>query len=412
MQTQIVPAARPTAWADSTIAESAAGPFSVLYRPSGRYEQERWAQYWRNALEQWLTSGRRRSEHTRRAYREAVRQFEDYLATTGVDRLWHVTGRHVLGWIESMQRNGASKRTVAARLAALSSYYKHCIHTTSLWAGREVSLFVDAYGAPRSNPFDDSLVERPRVSAFSDAKAVSPDAFRWIVDDLRNRGGMLASLEAKRNLALMLTFGFSGWRNDEVISMTWGRIKEGRQPGTYIYEWTGKARDGEVENRALPAMVYDAIVAYLKEDHRWRPGRAGHIQDDDYIWRPTRTAGCSNFENVGELHENRHISPSSANSVLRGLLRRYYRHVAGQRGISGQAAREWASEQAGKYTIHGLRHLFAHEVYRSSGNDALKVSRLLGHKSLATTQVYLKQMEEPEDDYSSLLARQYGLNAW
>lgn len=128
------------------------------------------------------------------------------------------------------EQGRASKCTIAARLAVCSSYYKHVIHTTSLWAGgREVSLFVDAYGAP-VNPFDDSLVERPRVAAFSDAKPVPGGRVRWIIDDLRERTGPLAAPETKRNLALMLAFGFSGWRNDEVISMQWGRI--GGRPAT------------------------------------------------------------------------------------------------------------------------------------------------------------------------------------
>ncbi len=412
MQTAIEPAARPQAWANSTIAPDSAGPFSTLYRDSGKNEQRRWQQFWRDAEEQWLASGRRRSEHTRRAYREALAQFEDYCASQGIIYLWHVTSRQVVGWIGYMESKDASKRTIAARLAACSSYYKHVIHTTSLWAGREVSLFVDAYGAPRSNPFDDSLVERPRVAAFSDAKPVPADAFRWIIDDLRERTGPLAAPETKRNLALMLAFGFSGWRNDEVISMQWGRIEEGRQPGTYTYKWTGKARDGEFETRALPALIYDAIVAYLKSEGRYKPGKSGHIQDDDYIWRPTRTAGCANFPKVGELAENRHISPSSANSILRGLLRRYYRTVAVQRGIAGTAGRAWASERAGKYTIHGLRHLFAHELYKGSGNNIKMVSERLGHKSLSTTSIYLHSLEEPVDDFSDLLAKQYGLNAW
>ena len=412
MQTAIEPVIRPVSWGAATYSESAAGPFSALYRDNGKSDQRRWQEFWQHAEEQWLSTGRRRSEHTRRSYREALAQFRDYCLTNGIDYLWHVTSRQVVGWIGHMEGNGASKRTIAARLAACSSYYKHVIHTTSLWAGREVSLFVDAYGAPRSNPFDDSLVQRPRVAAFSDAKPVSVDAFKWIIDDLRSRSGPLAAVEVKRNLALMLAFGFSGWRNDEVISMTWGRIQEGRQPGTYTYQWTGKARDGEMETRALPALVYDGIVAYLKAESRWRPGKAGHIQDDDYIWRPTRTEGCANFPHVGTLQENRHISPSSANSILRGLLRRYYRNVATQRGITGADGRQWAAERAKQYTIHGLRHLFAHELYKGSGNNIKLVSERLGHKSLSTTSVYLHSLEEPTDDFSDLLAKQYGLNTW
>ena len=41
-----------------------------------------------------------------------------------------------------------------------------------------------------------------------------------------------------------------------------------------------------------------------------------------------------------------------------------------------------------KYTTHQLRHRFASAVYKSSGNDIRVTQELLGHSSVATTQIY------------------------
>jgi site-specific recombinase XerD len=53
--------------------------------------------------------------------------------------------------------------------------------------------------------------------------------------------------------------------------------------------------------------------------------------------------------------------------------------------------------------------MFAWELYEASGHNIHMVSTKLGHKSIATTQIYLQHLKEPCDDHSDLLARQLGL---
>jgi integrase len=231
---------------------------------------------------------------------------------------------------------------------------------------------------------------------------VPGEAYAWIIQDLQGRKSTTGNL---RNLALMLMFGLNGWRNEEVISMTWGKLQENTQkPGQYTYKWTGKARDGAEEKRPIPAPVYAAISAYLKSD-----GRFAKMSADDYIWQPLRTHGCANF-GVQSVATNRHIEQSTANEILRGLLRRYYRRLALTAGLSPSDATGYAEEHAARFTIHSLRHMFAWELYQGSGHDIDFVSKKLGHKSIATTQVYLQHLQEPVDDHSDLLARQLGLS--
>lgn len=398
-------------WAAENEPDSRA-PFADLYSTRlGQHTRALWQGAWEEAQERWLNSGRRRSEHTRRTYRAAVLQFRAYsLEQLGVMHLWQVTDYHVQQWINHLSQKGMSKRTIAARLAACSSFYDYCAGTAAMLNGREISLFIDAYGSTRQNPFTARTIARPKIEQFSDATQVDPVAYRWIIKDLQDRNVERACSENLRNLALMLTFGLNGWRNEEVLSMTWGKVAENQQhPGQYTYRWTGKARNGEEEKRPLPAATYNAIVAYLKYDGRWNPGCAGHIGDDEYIWQPLRTAGCANFANVDRLGANRHITQSTANGILQSLLRRYYVTVARKQGLDKSAARDWATKKAAQYSIHSLRHMFAWELYEASGHNIHMVSTKLGHKSIATTQIYLQHLKEPVDDHSDLLARQLGL---
>ena len=383
-------------------------PFGFLYASNyGEWDRATWQGGWEKGVERWLMSGRRRSQHTRRSYRMALIQFKEYaLEQHGIVHLWHVTDYHVQAWIGWMVSKGYAKRTIGQRLAALSSYFDYCLSTTFMHDGREVSLFVDAWGTTRQNPFTSHTVERPKIQQFSNSVAVPGDAYTWIINDLRTRIEQRPwNVDAKRNLALMLMFGFTGWRNEEVISMTWGKIASNPDhAGQYTYRWTGKARDGEEEKRPLPAPVMNAIKSYLKEE-----GRLGDMQDGDYIWRPLRVHGASNFANVTRLTDNRHITQSTVNGILQSLLRHYFAHVAKGMGVGFEKRRTWAKEQASKCSIHSLRHMFAKQMYEASGNNIVRVSKMLGHKSLATTQTYLQNLSEPSDDYSDLLAKQLGL---
>ena len=135
----------------------------------------------------------------------------------------------------------------------------------------------------------------------------------------------------------------------------------------------------------------------------------GHIGDDEYIWQPLRTAGCANFANVDGLAANRHITQSTCNGILQSMLRRYYITVARKSGLDRAAARDWATKQAARFSIHSLRHMFAWTLHKASGNNIKMVQEKLGHHDVSTTMRYLEHLEEPVDDHSALIARQLGL---
>ena len=65
------------------------------------------------------------SENTRDAYQRSVASFIATLGITTPDDLYAVKQAHVLAWRASLDKAGLSQATIANRLSALSSLYKH-----------------------------------------------------------------------------------------------------------------------------------------------------------------------------------------------------------------------------------------------------------------------------------------------
>lgn len=65
------------------------------------------------------------SENTRDAYQRSVASFIATLGITTPDDLYTVKQAHVLAWRASLEKAGLSQATIANRLSALSSLYKH-----------------------------------------------------------------------------------------------------------------------------------------------------------------------------------------------------------------------------------------------------------------------------------------------
>ena len=65
------------------------------------------------------------SQNTRDAYQRAVASFIATIGIASPDALYQVRQAHVLAWRASMEAAGLSQATIASRLSALSSLYKH-----------------------------------------------------------------------------------------------------------------------------------------------------------------------------------------------------------------------------------------------------------------------------------------------
>lgn len=416
MQTTQITLARPAALVtnpQSPVTAASGLDFRALYAYDwGSGDKEDWALLWERSAAAWLATYK--SGHTRRNYQRSLDDWKAYLwQQHAIRHLWLVTGEQAAAWLQHLLTSGSSLAdnptplspvTANNRLAAVSSYYTYVTNHTRIIDGQEISLFIDAAGNRRHNPFHAGNVERPKVQQYGNSNpihhAVMLDIFRTLE---QKQHKTLADL---RDFALLLTFYRTGWRAEEVLIMTWGNIRPRNDDQGYIFQWKGKGdKEGK---RALPERCYHAIVAYLKAAGRYLPGHPQHIDDDHYIWQPLRVTGVTNLGDH-KLDTNRHITQSSANEILRRHLIRHYTRALRQTGERDRATlKKIATEKAQRYHLHSLRHSLAHELYEATG-DLLRVSRQLNHSSLETTRIYVDSLKDPVDDYTDLLAAKFGI---
>lgn len=388
-------------------------PFAALYANTyGDHTRAQWQRAWDHCIEHWLQSGRRSSEHTRRAYQSNIRAFQTYLADEHELRhLWLVMPQHVRAWLTYMRKSQSKESTISQRLSTLSSLYKYAIKTTTVIGGREVSLLVDINGNTRDSPFASASIERPKIMPYGNAVALPVEAYSWIIYDYQRRKPTVGNL---RNLAMLLMFGLNGWSVNEVLSMQWQYIYHEKNSHIYLSADQGESDSGEQTGRPLPAQNYTTIVAYLSYAGRFypeMPEHPDHIQGGDYIWQPVIHANRNNFGTSSKkLDHNRPVSATSANNVFRRSLVRYFRHHFQQQGLPPDKAKSAAEAQAKKYALQGLRHMVAQQFYAGSNNDLQKVQELMNHKNLFTTQVYLENMDRTRDQHSQILSHQLALN--
>jgi site-specific recombinase XerD len=315
---------------------------------------------WMRLRDEWLAApkgaGRTTSDHTRRAYETATRQWLDNLQAMpgGPVFPWAATAAHVRVWQRWLKLQRLSDSTINARLAAVSSWYSF--------------ILADAPGQLDANPFAASTVRRSRVRPYGRAHPLGPDRLRALFVYTESRRHTLAGA---RNHALLLTYFLTGCRVSEVVRMRWGDLRPSRShAGEWVFAWRGKGNKRETS--PLPQRAYAAIFHY---------GRmvGPHMPPEASVWRPVSDHGRRNLQAGPRIRE--HISTQNANRILQQSLRRA--------GVD-----DWP-----RYRIHDLRHSFAHLHYQET-KDLNSLRRLLHHGSLATTDIYVREMADPADDHS------------
>ncbi len=188
---------------------------------------------WQRAAADWLLG--RRSERTRRAYADAWAAFLAYVNRPP----WSIERGHVIGWRDDLTRQGKADATIAARLAAISSFYRFARHE----------------GLTDRNPADG--VERPRVKPYGKTAWLTEEEAARVLASIRP-----SSPTAKRDralLALALTMGLRraellGIRRRDVLDLGDGRP-------VLRYRPKGKPEQA----RAFPASAWRSLSAYLAE---------------------------------------------------------------------------------------------------------------------------------------------------
>jgi len=298
------------------------------------------------ALDQFLQAldARDASPHTQRSYAHAVGDFLGFLDERRVD--WRDPPRHLLRAYLAERSSGRARSSVAQHLAAIRSFYR--------FAARAELTAGDPWGAiatprlPRRLPrvLEIEQVERLLAAVDSDAGAdAATTAWRTsgpLAHDPRTHALAL------RDRALIETAYAAGLRISELAAATLDALDLRRGEMRVL----GKGRRERVGLLGRPAR--EALREYLEH------GRPVLLDQ-----APRAVA-----ESPGEVFLN---------------------HRGGALGVRGlryrlDALRRRAGLPDG-VSPHTLRHSFATHLL-DGGADLRIVQELLGHASLATTQVY------------------------
>jgi integrase/recombinase XerC len=273
-----------------------------------------------------LSTIRRASPHTVKSYTEDLLRFVAFLDELGRVDWVGVSVADVRRFLAELMGEGQARASVGRRLSAVRGFFR----------------FLVARGLREDDPTvglrGPKLPERlPHY--------LEEDDMAWLLraPDLETPLGL-------RDRAILETLYASGMRVSELVSLTLADLQQADPTGGLAtIRVTGKGNKQRMV--VLGEEAVDALTAYL---HGGRP--------------PLRAAGKG--PDGGALFLNRFGGPLTDRSVAR-RVHKYVMLTSARRGISP----------------HALRHSFATHLL-NHGADLRTVQQLLGHVSLATTEVY------------------------
>lgn len=249
------------------------------------------------------------------------------------------------------------------KTAILASFFKYCSTYTVNTDGRPAALLERqaptvgmGYGTPPKSYRALSVYEIEKLFAMLNGKDVR---------SLRDR-------------CIYLWLLLSSKRRTEVSSLNWSDVShgmiDGRESWYFTYRAKGSAR---VESKQeLPEEVYNALIEYLEAS-----GRLQTIKGDDPLFTSLPPRHGGNFRNVGKR-----LSGHAINENLKML--------AIKCGITDTE----------RISCHSLRHSSA-RLRSRAGQELASISRILGHKSIATTSHYLEDLNGVADPGLPMLAK-------
>jgi integrase/recombinase XerD len=173
------------------------------------------------------------SEHTRRAYAADVARWLDFCTEHGLDPL--TTRRpHVDAWARTLEAAGLSARTVARRLASVSSWYTYLV----------------ADGAAIHSPAEH--VRRPKIADRGETPGLTRDELQRLLTAAEDHGSL-------RSRTLLMLLATTGLRINEALSRDVEHLSYDRGHRILRLERKGGAGDRTV----LTPPVIRALDAYL-----------------------------------------------------------------------------------------------------------------------------------------------------
>lgn len=286
------------------------------------------------AMIEWLANIT--NPRTRRAYKNHVTDFADFVGIRHPDEFRRVTRAHVIAWRDRLVASANSAATIRAKLSALSSLFAYLCEKNSV-------AFNPVTG-----------VERPGEGA-NEGKtpAIGDDQARALLN-----APDTSTLKGKRDRAILAVFLYHALRREELCRLRVQDIQPRRNvPHLRIHGKRGKVRYVPAHPSALE-LIHDYLEA------------AGHDNEPHSpLFRPVKN------NTTGTL-----AKPIHADSIY-DIVNRYAAEV----GID-----------LGHFSPHSLRATAVTNALEHEA-DIAKVQEWVGHANIATTRLYDRRHTRPED---------------
>lgn len=280
------------------------------------------------------------NDHTRRAYKKAIKEFMLFAGIDRPERFRLVTRSHVIAWRDDLTRRvtRSGKKlgnvTVRHRLTALSALYNYL-------CDRNAVLYNPCKGVRRP-----TVIRRTgRTPAIADRQA------RGLLNAPEHE-----TLKGKRDRAILATLLYHGLRRSELCKL---RVADYRFQIEGVPHLFVEGKGNKERYVRLHDLAADLIDDYLDV--------AGHGDDGEgALFRPLRNSRRGGMESA--------ITPDGVYKLVQ--------HYASLLGV--------------KIRTHSLRATAATNALKNDA-EITKVQEWLGHANISTTRLYDKRNSRPED---------------
>ncbi|MCP4913281.1 MAG: tyrosine-type recombinase/integrase [Oligoflexia bacterium] len=297
------------------------------------------------------------SLHTRKSYASDLSKFFLFLTENfkklkkykDIERKHIITYRNFLTETGGHDGNPCAPKTVARKLAAISSYFD----------------FLVEKGECDFNPV--GSVKRPRREVLKPTQALNTEQvralFAAIMNDEVDENGEVKEPNPSRFLhrALLVTFFTTGLRKSEILNLKFKHYREINEDR--VIEYIGKG--AKVGQKLLHPMCEEAIEEYVA----WMRSQGREHGAEDWLFQPTRNP--SDPKNL-----NKPLNPRTINEIID----KYAKKI----GLNF------------KISPHSARATFIGELL-DAGVDIYAVAREVNHSSVKTTQEYDKRRRRIKD---------------